>query len=349
MNKLLSILFALCVSAQAGDVITATVIVTNAANLNGTNAASLTHNGLTSTRIWTNSVTSASTQIKASTNTTTAAFNLFQHLKTGAYPFTGVQTLATNNGVVLIGAEGAALSLTVSNSWASVSYRTNTFGTSYGVVSVPYTIFAVQEQNRLSDGLVSWLNIAPTNAITATAPVAANLVGLANTQTITGAKALTNLNNTLKGATLETTGNGVVGGTLVSTGAVTMQSTADITGALTASASLNLGTYMQMSHAALTADSEATNFVANFTGQPYRTITAVANVNFIQSTNRAAVRSMVIFVDANGTNRTLSVNSSWRKLNTFDTTVTNGTVGIISLTTKGTAETDVYASYAVTQ
>lgn len=102
-------------------------------------------------------------------------------------------------------------------------------------------------------------------------------------------------------------------------------------------------------HAALTAHSATTNYVANFTEQPYRTITAANDVNMVHSTNRAAVYNTVIFITPSGANRNLTVNSSWKKLNTFNTVVTNGTTGVLSLTVSGTAETDVYATYAVTQ
>lgn len=297
---LVTILFATtCLYTKAANIITATVVVTNAANLNGTNAASLTLSA--DTRIATNTIHSASTQWKASTNTSTAAFNLLQHLR--SYPFTGVQTSATNNGVVLTGAEGDALSLTISNNWASVAYRTNTFGSSSGVVSVPYSIFAVQEQNRLSDGLVAWLNIAPTNGLSATAPVAVNLMGLANDQTISGIKTFTSAANVFSGKNL------------------------------------------QLAHSAQTPDIGTTNFVADFTGNEYRSITPTANINFIQSTNRAAIRSLVFFLYPNGTNRSLTVPATWHPAAAVDAVLTNTTVGILSITVNGTSETNVFYSY----
>jgi hypothetical protein len=160
--KALACLLLLCGSAFAGDIITATVTIssTSATNLNGTNAASITVSA--DTRIWTNSVTSASTQILATTNATTAAFRLLQHLR--AYPFSGVATTATNSGVVMVGAEGASLTVTISNSWATVAYRTNTVGTGR-VVRVPYGIESDETEDIVSDGVVDWANRAETNKI----------------------------------------------------------------------------------------------------------------------------------------------------------------------------------------
>lgn len=106
---------------------------------------------------------------------------------------------------------------------------------------------------------------------------------------------------------------------------------------------------LKLGHAALTADSAVTNFVADFTAEAYRTITAAADVNLLQSTNREVVRTVTLFIEPSGGDRNLTINSSWKKLNTFNSVVTNGTTAVISLTTKGAAETDVFAAFAITQ
>lgn len=302
----LLILIGVSATAFAGDVIRATLVVTNAAHFNEATQASVTLNG-TDTRLWTNAVTSASTEIKSSTNISNAAYYLLNHLR--SHPFSGVETQSTNNGVVLIGAEGDALSLTLSNTWATVTYRTNTIGTSYGVVRIPRTIEGAATQSRIADGLVDYLNQAATNALTETAKVSENLVGIANTQTISGQKTLSNTGNVYSGA------------------------------------SLNLGNYLQFGHSALAVDNAGTNFIADFTGVAYRSITATNDINLLQTTNRAAVRSLVLFLYPNGTNRSLTVPATWHALSAVDAFVTNSTIGILSLTVNGTSETNVFYSY----
>jgi hypothetical protein len=53
----------------------------------------------------------------------------------------------------------------------------------------------------------------------------------------------------------------------------------------------------------------------------------------------------VIRIDPNGTNRTLTFNSSWNFIGTKPTNLVSTNVGILSLTAFGTAETDVWAAY----
>lgn len=297
----LYITFALLSFACArGDIITATVVVTNAANLNGTNSASLTYSG--DTRIWTNTVLTANvaTQIKASTNTSTAAFRLLQHLL--SFPFSGVQTSATNNGIVLTGADGAALSLTVSNSWASVAYRTNTVTTPAVVMRAPRSSEGTLERAIGDDRVIDGINNAPTNTVSTSAASMAAFATVATSQTISGDKNFTG-KNTLPNFTL---------------------------------------TYSSQS-----PDSGTTNYVADLTGNAYRTITPTADVNFLQSTNRAssAGRTVVFLIYPNGTNRNLTVNTSWHALAPVDAVLTNTTIGVLSVTCLGTTETNVFYSF----
>lgn len=178
MKRFLLILAAVFgVTAHAGDIITATVVITTPANL--TNDASITLNG-SDTRIWTNSVTTPATQIRSSTTAANAAFNLLQHLR--AYPFTDVSVGHTNNGVVLIGEEGDALALTITNSWATVAYRTNTVGTTGEVVRVPPTAEESARREDIANYLKDWLELA-TEAIDPDAPIFADFAAASDDQT----------------------------------------------------------------------------------------------------------------------------------------------------------------------
>lgn len=339
---LYTIFFVACgLNAMAGDIIRAVLVITNAANLNGTNSASLTVNS--STRISTNAVHSASTQWKASTNTTTARDYLLAHVR--SFPFSGVQSSATNNGILFIGTESAALALTVSNSWASVTYQTNTIGTSYGVVRIPRTLESATTQARIADGLVDYINFAPTGTVSSAAAAMVNYINLTVTQTISGAKSFTNVANVFVGDGSGLSGVVTVAGTQTVTGAKSLTNTANVfVGASATLTAATIGSYLQFPHSNLSVASAGTNFVADF-GNSYQSITATNHVNFLQSTNRNAVRSLVVFVYPNGTNRNLTVPATWHALSSVDAVVTNTTVGILSLTVNGTTETNVFYSY----
>jgi hypothetical protein len=187
MKRLFQILITLALTGAAsfGDIITATVVVTNASNFNGTPTASLTHSGLVDTRVWTNTVTSSSTQIQSSTNIARAAFYLLQHFR--SYPFADVQTTSTNNGIVLTGADGDALSLVASNSWALIAYKTNTPS---GANAIRAPRLAEPAGTRITNAvaIVDYLNNDATAAIDQDVTAASELVGLANTQTVAGTK-----------------------------------------------------------------------------------------------------------------------------------------------------------------
>jgi hypothetical protein len=311
MKKLFPILAILLFSAlngRAGDIITATVVIssTSATNLNGTNAASITIGS--DTRIATNNVVSASTQFYASTNAANAAFYLLNHLR--GNPFT-TNTIAgigsTNLGVVLVGQEGVTFSIVISNSWATVAYRTNTVGTAR-VVRVPPTIESATTRTNVGNGIVDYLNQAHTTTeIDDAAASAAQLVGVTTTQTVTGQKTLSNTNNLL----------------------TAQQLTLDLS--------------------ALAVDNGGTNFWVDFLGDAYKTITATNNLNFQATTNRVAARTVVLILNPNGTNRSLSFNTSWTNnfIGAIPSVLTNGTIGVLSLTTWGASETNVIPAYAV--
>ena len=322
----------ICMRCFGATSISATLTITNAANINPTNSHSITvDTGTPDTRLWTNAIYSAATQILYTNSISQAAQRLLIHAAT--YPFDSCYlSQSGTNGITLRAYNDTPLTITLTNStWGYVTYLTNTL-TAAAIVRIPNTVESAATRTNIANGLVAYLNLAAnTTAIDQTASVASQLLGTTNTQTIAGAKSLTNVANVFSGASVTTTGAATIGSSLSTT------------------TFANIGGYFQLAHAVLNVDTAATNFIANFTGAPYQTITATNEVHFIQSTNRAAVRSTVIFIDANGANRSLGVNASWKKLSSIHTVVTNGTVGVLSLTVKGTAETDVYAAYGVTQ
>lgn len=185
---ILALLMAGCVaSVSAADRITALVTITNS-------AGTLTNQQLTvngNTRYWTNVVYIPSTQVLTNYTATSAKTNLFRQI--GTYPFTSV-TLVDNetNSFKLIGATDLAMVVTPSTGWATVSYSTQTVTTLYGV-RVPISGEATAgQQNYIASEIITGLNLKGTNALLQSSIVASNLVGLTNSQTITGVKTFTN-------------------------------------------------------------------------------------------------------------------------------------------------------------
>jgi hypothetical protein len=312
MKRFLSIAVLLIATAPAfaGDIVTAYLYPTNTANINATNAYTITVNA--DTRTWTNAVVDASDEILATTNNATALIRLITHF--ASYPVADLTMLSDGSTYVAWrAAEGAALTATLNtNTWGYVSYATNSVGATGTTVVIPYTFYSAVQQTNVANGLSAFLNLD------------ANTTGISAAKLLSGTVPLARI-----------------------TGLTTNQIAAAFYEWLTTNAVAS--SRLTWAHSALAVDNAATNFVANFTGEPYRTITATNDVNFLQSTNRSAVQSLVVFVDANGANRNLTLNSNWKKLSPVHSVVTNGTVGVLSLTVKGTAETDVFAAYTVTQ
>lgn len=185
---ILALLIAGCVaSVSAAERITALVTITNS-------AGTLTNQQLTvngNTRYWTNVVYIPSTQVLTNYTESSAKTNLFRQI--GTYPFASV-TLVDNetNSFKIIGASDLAMVVTPSTGWATVSYSTQTVTTLYGV-RVPISGEPSSgQQNYIASELITGLNLKGTNALLQSSVVASNLVGLTNSQTISGQKIFTN-------------------------------------------------------------------------------------------------------------------------------------------------------------
>ena len=194
---LLSLLLVPLACLGAGNVITATVSVTNAAG---------TTNGQTiavgaDTRTWTNSVSIPATQILTNSTAGGSATNLFNHL--ASYGFAGIsETHSGTNGVALRGTPGLAFTVTLSDGWGAVSYATNYLTNAFNL-RLPITVESPQQQTNIGSMLVQAIDGSwNTNAIHESSAVAANLVGLTNNQTVTGNKAFTGSSNYIVGAYL---------------------------------------------------------------------------------------------------------------------------------------------------
>jgi hypothetical protein len=168
-------------SAIAADRITALVTITNAPTTNG-----MTFLVNSDTRTWTNSVFNTATQILTNDSVNGIATNLFNHL--AATPPLNVSVSMTDTNVVrLAGRTGSALSVTGVTNYFSVTYSTQTVASAYDVI-VPYTSFPSSQRQTITEGLVDWLNLASGKALFENSASVSNLVGLTNSQTISGPK-----------------------------------------------------------------------------------------------------------------------------------------------------------------
>lgn len=150
------------VPARAADLITATITLTN---LPAGLTTNLTING--STRYWTNApVAVLSTHIQTTNTIALSATNLINHL--GAYPASPAHYLSMSSptNVVIRGAVGENLTVTVSPSpgWAIVTYSTQTVSSPTFAVRVPITVEAASNQISIASLLASAL-VSSTNGI----------------------------------------------------------------------------------------------------------------------------------------------------------------------------------------
>lgn len=179
-------LLAPAATSRATDLITATITVTNTAGT--TNGQTLTVNG--DIRTWTNSVVLPGTQVLTNSTIGGAATNLFNHV--AGHQFTGLSFARSGtNGITLQTAPGGALSVSLSAGWGSFSLATNTL-TNMTVVRIPTSGEPAGVQTNVTSGLVAAIDAASnTNAIHESSPVATNLVGITNAQSISGIKTFT--------------------------------------------------------------------------------------------------------------------------------------------------------------
>ena len=156
MKKILSILVLLvCLIGvgRAQQIITASITVTNVAGT--ANGETLTINSLT--RTWTNVFTAALTQIQVGTNNYQAGTNLFNSYIIS--PFANA-TIGFNgsNGITLQAYPGGAMGVTISSGWGTVTFATNTIGTTVYQLRAPFSVATPVERTNIETALPNYLN-----------------------------------------------------------------------------------------------------------------------------------------------------------------------------------------------
>ena len=156
MKKILPILvflFFWCeINAPAQQIITATVTITN---VNGTaNGETILINS--TTRTWTNAVTTAGTQILTATNIPMAATNLF--LNYAVTPEANVTVSWNSSNVINFQCyAGSGLIASISSGWATISFSTNTLTQAISV-RVPPSAVGNYEQSNVESGLAQYIH-----------------------------------------------------------------------------------------------------------------------------------------------------------------------------------------------
>jgi hypothetical protein len=184
MNRfLIALLLLAAIPAVAVDRITATITFTNAAGT--TNGQTITVNS--NVRTWTNTVFTASSQVLTNSTASGAKTNLYNAVGLAPFSLVSLVNLGSTN-FSFVGNAGAALTVTVSAGYASITYSTQTVATAVGV-RVPITAEPTGgQQTNIASLLVKGENDLSTNSFYENAIAVQNLLGLTNAQTATGIK-----------------------------------------------------------------------------------------------------------------------------------------------------------------
>ncbi len=184
MKKLIAI-FLCALSAFASDQITLTLTVTNTPS----GGDSLTVNA--NTRIWTNSTAgSPQSTILIGSDAGSSATNLWKQI--AAYGYSGpivLVSFTSSNVITLRGSCGGSFASSISGTWATLSFATNTCQDSY-VVRTPAS--SEPDQSRATNIIsmhASDLSKFSSNSFTAGKKLVENLVQTTTDQTIAGDKA----------------------------------------------------------------------------------------------------------------------------------------------------------------
>lgn len=195
----LCFIFAALWSATAADRVTATVTLTNTA----VDADTFIVNGIM--RTWKDSVSTPATEVATGADEFETTTNLVNHLL--ATPFSRVTVYQLDDDSFrLDGDTGVDVIVTGAGNYFSVSYSTQTVATATPVL-VPYTSIPSSRRQAIGEGLVDWLNLSSISTqLDPTQPAFNDLVGLPNTQTITGAKTFSSASGVWNGTVVASPG-----------------------------------------------------------------------------------------------------------------------------------------------
>lgn len=173
----------LCLPALAQERVTVSLTVTNGT----TNGMTWVLNG--STRTFTNNVQVSSVQVLTNSTHTGTKTNLYNQIALN--PFSQVTMLnAGASNITFVGASGLAMAASISGTpeWGFVTYSTQTVS-SLVAVRIPISGEpTAAARTNIASGLVAGIESFGTNSLDQNSVAASELMGLTNTQVITGQK-----------------------------------------------------------------------------------------------------------------------------------------------------------------
>ena len=184
LSLLLLLLLLLSSRATAGEIVTATITLTNIPAGLPTN---ITLNG--STRVWTNNASGApGTSIQITNTVANSATNLLNHLTDFPVDTGWFLSQSSPTNVIILGQPDQALTITFNPSpgWAFVTYSTQTLASPTFVVTVPITVETATNQTNIASLLVKALSDSSTNALATNSTAGSNFLtkGASPVQTI---------------------------------------------------------------------------------------------------------------------------------------------------------------------
>ncbi len=161
-----------CFTASAVDRITATISVTNAP-LGNTNT--LVVNG--STRTFTNTVTgSPATLIQQTNSIPWSATNILNQITDYRFSQFHFLSQSASTNIVIAGAVGEALTVTLAGAWGKVVYSTQTVSSPTFVVRVPMTVEQTSNRTHIASLLVKGQSDNSTNSFATNAVALSNFI-----------------------------------------------------------------------------------------------------------------------------------------------------------------------------
>lgn len=309
MKKILSLFILLCaLSAFATDVVTVTVTFTNAAGT--ANGDTITING--DVRTFKTTVTIPGTQILKSATAAGSTTNTFNQVALYSYPDIAIR-YASATSIDFVGDPGVAMTITLSAGVGEVVSSTVTLGTGIPL-RLPYTSSSLLVRTQQASAVTAYLNLtANTNAIDQDAPVAVNIVGIANDQTITGKKYLIDDEGQFWG--IVSNSPAISGNIVTVTNGLWKNATIDTLSATNAKVYVAGGTfsadfisrYLQHADGGTSVDWEAGNLIdtaatISLDWETRKAYDEAGNLAFLWSTNGILIPNGLFGLKATGTN-----------------------------------------------
>lgn len=186
MKRLFQILalIVFAVTAAGADRVTVTLTITN----NPSDGNTFVLNA--DTRTWKTTVATPATQVTVAAGTAENATNLLRHVSANAFSGPVIPLRYETNVLKFVGSVGQAMSASLTGTWGEISYSTQTVASVYAV-RVPMASTVEFERTNNASLLVQGIGSYSLSSLDQNSTAAALLMGIGNTQTVTGPKTFT--------------------------------------------------------------------------------------------------------------------------------------------------------------